>query len=211
MEIHGTNYLSLTSNVIPEYGVSAIRSIVLSESGTKLTVNTRFVQSHEQKKEANIAFAIWTVTQVPAGDKIYARILPKGKLGAYGFSDPMPWAKFKTVGDSRVLLLERDGQGWYKGGFEADLLAVRNKDVVMVQKVLSNTELNKYKPGDQVQVCSSPDTTPCYPSDLSPYLELEFTSPIQRINHELEIQWSLYKDVLKNKTDKQIARWIDTL
>ncbi len=201
----GPRHVQLTSRIVPPYGVRVVRDIRLAATGTALSVRTRLVADHDAGQTTKRSFAAWTITQVPARNNgLYARMVSSDlswhRLGD-GKSLPAP----ERVDETRVVRVKRDGSTWAKSGFAADAFAVRQGNILFTQLAAPSPPTAVFAPGARAQVCSSPDVSPCYPPQVGPYVELEFTAPLalreQMSQHELLVVWNLYR--LSADTDEQ--------
>lgn len=164
-EVHliGKRALRMTGPEVTGYGLRVVREIALDETGTRVTVTSRFLHLGEGPK---CPAAVWSVTQVPAPTRVLARLTSAG-AGAVPFKvfGKGPW---QSVGRLRenLAVIERPETKSAKIGLDADALACRIGDVLFVQ-VLVQGGVGTRKPLEQAQL---------YCQSKPAYVELELTS-----------------------------------
>ena len=194
------NHLSLrmTSPVLVAYGIRIVREISLDAGSSKVT----FVNHLEKVAEGKIRkngrprpVGVWTVTQIPAARQILARLIPNRTPPRHESFAKGPWRGVQVIND--VALLPRPTGAWAKIGLEADVLAMPVGDwFFVIRAPVKNMGLNGYEPFRRAQVFSDPDVSEFRPDSVPPYVEFEFTSPLEQLAVggvlSLAITWELH-------------------
>lgn len=174
-EIVGGETLRLTSPLVSPYGIRMIRDIRLAATGTQVTLVNRFVKARDG---ADFPVAVWSITQMPLPDFSLIRLLPDSPLeSGYKRFSPNPWKSIRPEGE-RVLVVERSPEKSAKLGADADLLAWVKGDLLFTQRIVGSPDgSGTYVAGDRAQIYSHPDNKDDLARGITPYVELELTSP----------------------------------
>lgn len=185
VEVIKGNIVRLTSPLVAGYGVRIVRDIRLEPSGTRVHILTRL---EKMRDGADFPVAAWVVAQLPAPELLLVRLHPGSTLTeGYKLFSPDPWRAVRRLG-ADILLPERRSDVAVKLGCDADILAwFKSPYLVVHRSPIGN--LSDFKPGDHAQIFSN--------SDVLPYIELEFTSPLRVLRKgesvSLEVTWELYR------------------
>jgi len=185
VEIIKGNIVRLTSPLVAGYGVRIVRDIRLEPSGTRVHILTRL---EKMRDGADFPVAAWVVAQLPAPELLLIRLHPGSTLTeGYKLFSPDPWKAVRRL-EADILLPERRSDVAVKLGCDADILAwFKSPYLVVHRSPVGN--LSDFKPGDHAQIFSN--------SDVLPYIELEFTSPLRVLRKgesvSLEVTWELYR------------------
>lgn len=185
VEIIKGNIVRLTSPLVAGYGVRIVRDIRLEPSGTRVHILTRL---EKMRDGADFPVAAWVVAQLPAPELLLVRLHPGSTLTeGYKLFSPDPWRAVRRL-EADILLPERRSDVAVKLGCDADILAwFKSPYLVVHRSPVGN--LSDFKPGDHAQIFSN--------SDVLPYIELEFTSPLRVLRKgesvSLEVTWELYR------------------
>jgi len=205
VEVINGNVIRLTSPLIAGYGARLVRDIWLELTGTRVHTRTWL---EKRRDGAEFPVAAWTVTQLPAPDLLFVRLVPGARLpDGYKLFSPEPWRSVRRVGQD-VLIPDRRSDVAVKLGSDADLLAWFRAPYLVVQRApLVSEGLSAYQPGDHAQIYSNPD-------DL-PYIELEFTSPLKVLRRgetvSLEVVWELYRVAPAEQSVERLAELLSKL
>lgn len=184
--------LRMTSPLLPDYGLRIVRDISLAPTGSRVT----FINRLEQASPGRLALpvGVWTVTQIPAAPQIYARLAPDAEPPGYESFPGTAWPGIQRNND--LVTLHRPTAPWQKVGLDADLLAVP----VAGHLFIAGTPAPSAGPQARfrrAQVFSDPDDSPFRFPGLPPYVELEFTSPLQQLSVgqsvSLTVTWELLR------------------
>ncbi len=191
VETVGKDTLRLTSPVLAGYGVRIVRDIRLAPTGTQVTLRSRF---EKVRTGAQFPVAVWSITQLPVPDVAVARLLPGSTLAeGYKLFIPQPWKSLR--GEGRFLFAERPTSASAKFGTDADLLAWVKGDLLYTQKTVSTPPITAITPGDRAQIYSHPDNADDLARGITPYIELELTSPQKTLASgetlTLDVVWEL--------------------
>ena len=202
-----SNGVRMVSPVVPGYGVRLVRQITLpAASGTRVD-DEAWLEPMGEETNAPL-FSAWSIVQVPLRDaQIFARVsFPARDWVRLGTDPALP--KGTRMGTTNVLKLNRDKTVWMKSGTEGDAFAVRRGGTVFT---LTQTGLDMptgIRYGDRLQVCTSPDVSPCFPKESGPYAELEFTVPLATrdavAKQKLHVVWDL-SPIADTATDEDVA------
>lgn len=190
--------MSMTSPVVPAYGVRIVREIVLADSGSGVTFINRLEKVADVKSGGigkSLPVSVWTVTQIPAARQILARLLPKVAPPRYEPFQKSPWKGVQIIND--IALLTRPAAPWVKIGLEADVLAMPVQDwLFVIRTPADKNDHSGYEPFRRAQVFSDPDESEFRPASQPPYVEFEFTSPLKRLSVgesvSLTVTWELH-------------------
>jgi hypothetical protein len=179
------------SPVIGGYGVKIVREIELAERGSKVTLVNRVEQVLPGKGRP---VGAWVVTQIPAPEVIYGKLVEgvKGK-SVEGFAES-PWQDVTVEG--RQVTLRRPARPWMKVGLEADVLVAPIAGKMLVAKVVG-CGAGEYEACRRAQVFSDPDDSPFRLPGIGAYIELEFTSPVKRLAVGEEVSVTLEWEVVE--------------
>ncbi|MGC8784355.1 MAG: hypothetical protein ACP5RN_08210 [Armatimonadota bacterium] len=185
VEVIGSNIIRLTSPLVAGYGVRIVRDIRLEPSGTRVHILTRL---EKVRDGADFPVAAWVVAQLPAPELLLARLHPGSTLTeGYRLFSPDLWKAVRRLG-ADILLPERRSDVAVKLGCDAEILAWFKSPYLVVHRSPIG-KLSDFKPGDHAQIFSN--------SDVLPYIELEFTSPLRVLRKgesvSLEVTWELYR------------------
>jgi hypothetical protein len=191
----GQPTLRLTSRVFTGYGVRAVRDITLQ--GNAAHIVTRF-----EKVEAGNEFpaAVWTVAELPFPDALAVRLIADSPLpGSYKQDTtwgPVTAWKLLPAGDATpaVRLVQRPTTSG-KVFVDADSLGAAKGDVALIQRVRASKD-DRYNAGDRAQLYTEATPAPADAATASPFIELEFTSPLvalaQGQSLSLDMTWELH-------------------
>ncbi len=205
VEILERDVIRLTSPVVAGYGVRIVREIWLEPTGTRVHTRTTL---EKLRDGAEFAVASWTVSQLPAPDYLFVRLVPGNRLpDGYKLFSPEPWRSVRRIGED-ILVPERRADVAVKLGSDADLLGWFRAPYLVVQKApLVADGLSAYQPGDHAQIFSN--------SDDLPYIELEFTSPLKLLKRGesivLDVVWELYRIPSDRQSPEAIAELLRKL
>jgi hypothetical protein len=156
--------LEIVSSPLDGFSVRIERDIHLADTGTRVTITTRFVRLDGG---APHTIGAWTITQIAPAPTVYAQLLPGSTL-------PDGWKKlgfdpFASVAAADgVLTVKRDPTHGSKIGIDgAALGAVLGDTLFTLRDVVSDA--GGFTPGERVQVYSH--------EDPGGYTEMELTSP----------------------------------
>jgi hypothetical protein len=161
----GHKVLALESPPLTDFGVTIARELVLWHPGTGLSIYNKLIPITGASGESPVA--AWTVTQLPPPDQIFARLLPGSTLPE-GFKSlgGEPWQGVGRCG--RDVLLMKPQTRPSKLGFDADVLAWRRGEHLLIQRSSFVNGEGSPEPGERAQVWNNVDPA---------YVELEFTAP----------------------------------
>lgn len=200
-EVVGKDTVRLTSTVLVPYGIRIVREIRLAPEGTQVFLTNRFVKVREG---GDYSVGVWTITQVPATTWVLARTLPTvsalngGYLSLAGDKEKGGFAAI-TLLPGGALKVDRRPNDSAKLGTEADLLASLQGDLLFTVRIApmpprDNTGAS-YDKGERAQIYSQPDNVEDAARGITPYIELEFTSPRRTLKNgetlTLEQVWEL--------------------
>lgn len=184
--------LRLISPVLANYGLRIVRDIALAPSGSRVTFSNRLEQAGPGR--CAMPVAVWTVTQIPAAPHLFARLCPDAAPPGYESFPSTSWPKVERNGN--IVTLHRPAAPWQKIGLDADLLAVP----VAGHLFIAGTPVPPSAPPARfrrAQVFSDPDDSPFRLPGVPPYVELEFTSPLQPLavgqSLSLTVTWELLR------------------
>jgi len=205
--------LRLTSPPVPEFGLRTVRDLRLAATGTRLTMTSRL---ERLAGDAGFPVAAWTVTQLPADGRVFARTHPASRLSAGHrlFEGSPPFAAVERL-EGDILAIRRPSSHWAKLGLDGDLLAwQRGNDLFVARSLDAAASLGGSPPGDPAQVYSHPDADPVLPAGPS-YVELELTSPLRALqvgeSVTLESRWELRELGPSDLEDAAIAARLSAL
>jgi hypothetical protein len=178
--------IRLVSPVIASCGLRVVREIRVPKKGAEVRVSTSF-QRRGPKPDSSPWLALWIRTALRGdGGQLFARTLqhsPPTRIYPLerGRRLPVP----ERLGDSvDVFQLGRDGLGAF--GMEADLLALRRGNTLLVQEFENPGKSAMYRPGERAQVRPLPGADT---------VEIGFTGPVAAGSdvrrHRLSLVWSL--------------------
>ncbi len=184
--------LTMTSPVIPNYGVRIVREITLADSGSQVTLVNRLEQV--ARGTQTLPVGVWMVTQIPVGSAVLARLVPDAKSPGYESFQEGNWRDVQVKGN--IATLTRQNTPWAKVGLDADVLAVALGDYLLIAHTRNKANApGPFEPFHRAQVFSDPDDSPFRPKDLPAYIEFEFTSPVKRLaigeSVALTVTWEL--------------------
>lgn len=179
----------LVSPIVPGCGARVVREIRLQPEGTRVTYSTE-LKPEKAGTVSDVNIAPWTIVQVPVTNRMfYARTASPTNAWVRLGTDPLPPAPVR-VNDTDVVRLRHAADSWTKGGTSGTVLASRFGDTLFVMTLHEDSATtNEYAPGAQLQVCFSPDVSPCFPEHTGAIAELEFTVPLA--SPKLTMSWSL--------------------
>lgn len=181
----------LASRPLTEYGITIVRDITLSPTGTQVRIRTRFEKSKLRHKDApgaqSMPVSVWVITQVKVPQTLAARLIPGTEMKLpprYKLLMENPWQSIKV--DRGVLLAERPAERNAKLGTDADLLAAAIGDTLFtVRSRTTHLPLSAFVPGERAQLYTNPAP--------DAYVELEFTGPVKKLapgqSLTLEVIW----------------------
>jgi hypothetical protein len=182
-EIIGKDTVRMTSTVVVPYGMRIVRDIRLAPSGTQVFLSNRFVKIRDG---ADYNVGVWTITQVPATSWVLARLTSAASAldGSYitlaGNKEKAGFAAITPLTDG-ALKVERRSDSSAKLGTEADLLASLQNDLLFTVRIAPTIPADNagatYEKGERAQIYNQPDNTNDASRGITPYIELEFTSP----------------------------------
>lgn len=163
-----SNGVKLISSTDPFYGIQTDRLIQIDPKKAVMTISTTYRKVKGQPKE----IAVWTVTQLRDPIAIYAA-LPKTSIFPQGYiplSDAVP--ANLTVKD-QLLSLTRSATTSHKIGCDASpLLWIGNKVAMRIDSPRIRGA-NYPDRGSSAEIYTNPDP--------EPYVELEFLSPLKKL------------------------------
>lgn len=190
--------ITMTSPIIPEYGVRLVRTISLAPGQPMMTVTNRFHVIDDAKVTG---IGLWNVTQIPAPKEIVAQpIYPRTPLGTVRETFPKPlndgkpaWPppqpSLTALGE---VILTRPTSGNAKIGIDADRFRVQSGDTFLTQKAEFTPTTGELEPSERAQLYTDPASP-----KTGPYVELEFITPKWTAedakNGELKVTWTLWK------------------
>jgi hypothetical protein len=205
----GGDTVRLTSGRIFPWGVRIVRDLRLSPVGTHVFSTTRLVRELPgQSPEC----AAWTITQVAAASTVYARLLPSASqlTNHINSMSDKPFHAITRTGN--VLRVERDPSHSAKIGTEADLLATVQNNTLFIVRFSSPAVDNAfatYQKGERAQIYNQPDDANALKMGITPYIELEMTSPRRVLKQGESITltqvWQLQELVPGERTTEAIA------
>ena len=173
-EIIGDRTVRMTSPPLPGYGVRVSRTISLSESGSRVTMNIEFTPTGE----GDVAPAVpWSVAQLRVPNVMMARLVSDR---GYKPLAPFDWRIVQRI-DGRTIALKRSTERAEKIGIDADLLIWVKGGTFLVQRNVSATS-NDFAPAERAQIFSQ--------KGESTYVEYEFVAP--RGARSLTVTWQLH-------------------
>jgi hypothetical protein len=197
--------LRLTSPSIPGLGVRTIREIRLAQTGTQVLLTNRI---ERLATDADFGLAPWTVTQLPADGRIFARLLPGTQLpDGYRVMDAAPFQGVTRVTD-RVLMIERPKDRRARIRLDADVLAWQRGEDLFVERSVDVTPLSAVAPGERAQIYSHLDGDTELPLGVS-YIELELAEATRTLrageSATLKTTWELLHLPASERTPQAIA------
>jgi hypothetical protein len=179
----------LTGPIDKAMGLRVVREIRLAETGTRAVI----INTLEKVKGEPMDCGVWTISQVSDRDEVYC-LLPEGQDEP--FIKPFDnggWARECLAG--RVAHLCRPAKDGGKVGVDGCGLAVVDGDLAMLQWPISDSgDVKKIIRGERVQFYAHGRGTAGVP-DPAAYLELEFSSQIQRLepgmSASMTVAWAL--------------------
>lgn len=220
-EVIGNDTVRLTSGVVVSYGMRIVRDIRLAPSGTQVFLTNRFVKVRDG---ANYSVGVWTITQVPATSWVLARLMPSASAldGSYlsmgGDKEKAGFAAITLLPEG-ALKVDRRPDTSAKLGTEADLLASIQGDTLFTVRFASAVPPDNtgavYDKGERAQIYNQPDNADDAAKGITPYIELEFTSPRKTLKNgetiTLEQVWELRR-LPKDKLDPaSVAETLKTI
>jgi hypothetical protein len=213
LTVVGTDTVRLESGRVVPWGVRIVRDIRLAPTGTNVHLTTRFVrETAGQSPEC----AVWTITQVPATPAVWAKLLPSATR-LLGDAKPMsdkPFQALRRTGN--VVQVERDPANSTKIGLEADMLAtVQNNTLFAVRmgNPRPDNAFATYQKGERAQIYNQPDNADDAKRGITPYIELEMTSPRRVLKQDETITlaqiWQLQPLVNGERTNEAIVELLD--
>lgn len=204
-EVIDVGRIRLTSPLVAGYGVRVIREIWIEPKGTRVHTVTRL---EKLRDGADFPVAAWTISQLPVPELLFVRLYPGSTLReGYKLFSPDAWEAVRRIGED-ILVPKRRSDVAVKLGCDAEILAWFWAPYLVVQRSPLVAEgLSAYKPGDHAQIYSN--------SDELPYIELEFTSPLKRLQKgesiELEVIWELYRIPQQEQSPELLAEFLRKL
>lgn len=204
-EVTDVGGVRLTSPLVAGYGVRIIRDIWIEPKGTRVHTVTRL---EKLRDGADFPVAAWTVSQLPVPELLFVHLYPGSTLReGYKLFSPDDWKAIRWIGED-ILIPERRSDVAVKLGCDAEILAWFRAPYLVVQRSPLVAEgLSAYKPGDHAQIFSN--------SDVLPYIELEFTSPLKRLRKgesiELKVTWELYRIPQQEQSSEALAGFLRKL
>jgi hypothetical protein len=197
-QIVGPDTLRLTSPPVVPWGIRIVRDIRLAPTGTEVFFANRFIK---YRTGAPYPVGVWTITQVPVNGPVWARLTPSSTLpDSYRMMGDAPFASVAKVGQGSALLrVQRDRKAMSKIGIDGDLLATRAGDTLFTVRIAAPPPADNtaaaYQPGERLQVFVMPDNDSDRAKGITPYYELELTSPRKILDKDgtltLPVVWSL--------------------
>jgi hypothetical protein len=196
--IVGKDTLRLTSGIVSPWGVRIVRDIRLDSSGTGVHFTNRFTRVSAGESSP---IGVWTITQVPATAWVMARLLPSADQLTEGYQPLSGAAAFKAVTKTPegCLRVERNPAQATKIGTDADLVTTLQGDTLFTVQdtpdVPSDNAGLSYAPGERAQFYSQPDDANAAKKGITPYIEMEMTSPKRALKKgetiTLSLVWNL--------------------
>jgi hypothetical protein len=164
-----SNGVRLISQTLPGYDARIVRQFTLASAGPEMTEEISFEPAGPAARQ--LPAAVWSIAEVPATKKIFARQTGQ-TLRPLGFS---PWpSPPKIIGG--ISILDRPADSKSKIGLDADLLAVVLGRQLLSIEIRSISPATGYAPGEKAQLYAEPDSSPEV-LGVGGFTELEFTSP----------------------------------
>jgi hypothetical protein len=187
------NGLLLVSGLVRSFGFRVVREIHLAESGTLLTVTTRFEQI--VPAEERYPVAVWSVTQWRGPDFILAQSAA-APLPLFGRFKPSE----RLAGD--VIKIQRPFGEAAKLGLDTNVLAAAIGGNLVVQRA-DRLAGEHWQNGERAQVYCNGE------GGEQSYVELEFTSPRQVLpvgaSMELKVDWQTIPIHTAHETAEELA------
>lgn len=199
------------SRTIDGYGLKIVKDIRIHEDAPVMTVTTRLKKSGPGSGSAPWT-APWARTQVPLEvDAVYARLTYAGSETAlYAVSSDPRFPRPRRYGN--VLVIDAATASPMKAGLDADLLAVRFGNTLLVQQTAPFARTALIRPGERAQVYSSLPESDAFGTPPGGYFLLEFTGPLADRDDidetELQVTWSLIR-LPPGIQEEGIARMLD--
>jgi hypothetical protein len=190
VEVIGPRAIRMTSAVWEDQGLRVVRDIRLEESGSRVTIETVFERANGEGPA--IPVVPWSVTQMLCPEAVLVDYQP-GYPRPYGLLLGHSWSSLLEINDD-LLWLPSPG-GVSKIGVSGRALGWWRGDALIVQRLRSPDadDANGWKPYEQAQIFWNE-----YPGeDVSPYVELEFTGPLdannQGVTPPLIVTWEIVR------------------
>jgi len=201
------------SQPISEYGLKVVKDIRIRAKEPAIEVTTRL-----QKAGPGPASAPWTAawmrTLIPLEvDVVYARLsFADSETVLHPVSDDVRFAKPRRYGS--VLVIDAARGVPRKAGLDADLLAVKFGNTLLVQQRAPFGKNALLRPGERAQVYSSLPESDTFGTPPGGYFALEFTGPLADRSDldetELKVTWSLIR-LQPGIREEGIARILENL
>jgi hypothetical protein len=196
--IVGKDTLRLTSGIVSPWGIRIVRDIRLAPSGTTVYFTNHFTRVSGGESPP---VGVWTITQVPATDWVMARLLPAADKLTGGYQSMSGAAAFKAVAKTPegMLRVERNPAQATKIGTDGDLVATLQGGTLFTVRNAPDAPLDNatlsYVPGERAQFYNQPDDVDAAKKGITPYIEMEMTSPKKTLKKgetvTLSIVWNL--------------------
>jgi hypothetical protein len=211
----GKDTLRLTSGIVAPWGVRIVRDIRLAPAGTAVYFTNRFTRVRAGEAPP---VGVWTITQVPATAWVMARLLPAADKLTGGYQSLSGAVAFKTVTKTPegMLRVERNPAQATKIGTDADLVATLQGDTLFTVRDASAAPADStglsYAPGERAQFYSQPDDADAAKKGITPYIEMEMTSPKKGLKRgdtiTLGLIWDLRRMPPAEQTPERVAATI---
>ena len=222
-EIVAHDTLRMISPPIVPLGLRIVRDIRLYDSGTEVSITSRFVKYRDRGTPNPIA--VWAVTQVPIGrGMVYIRESERSDskitAGRYKPLMPEPFASVTALsGQGSLLRFDRNPAVSSKIGMEGNLIAIvagktlfRIRYDTPLDNANPQTNPTENHPQERTQLYAQPDNAGDRQKGITPYFELEMTSSRRMLTRTdetvaLEVSWSLEELNIKNDDVDEAVFW----
>lgn len=194
--------LTLRSPAMGAGKIRLVREIELSPTGTTLRTRTRL-------ENAAPGLMAWQVTQIPVPDEIFVRpAADASQATPIKHAGNAAWTAFREA--DGLLLLDRVTTA-AKAGLDADRLAARIGQVLLIQTMRPAPADASHTAGERAQVFYEPNVNDKTPRLAGPYIELEFTAARRgQTAVDLEVEWTLHRLTATTRPALLVASRTDT-
>ncbi len=177
-------------------GVRAVRTYRFkSTHGSEIVCDMSLELPAE--KDGSSGGRVWTVTQVPlSGARVFVSEFFPGREWVRLSSDPALPSVNAGAGPGGMAELSRNPGLWMKSGTDGAAAAVLRRGVLFTIRSEGITP-GDIEYGEGLQICVSPDESPCFPEYAGPYAEIEFTGigygSGSTYSSRIRTEWSLHR------------------
>ena len=192
----GPGTVRLRSPLVVGFGVTVVREISLAPTGSRLTITTRL--EHISSGGPAQTLAAWSITPAAAPETLLVRLAPGSALSNHykplGSFDPFA----SVTAENDVLRVVRQPDKSSKIGIDGDVIGALYGDTLWLLRDKTPRGDGNSQPGERVQIYANADSREDAARGLPPYMELEMTSPRQRLSRDgdsvaLTEVWELQK------------------